>query len=97
VDSGVLSGDALGVVENLADHEAQHVTALKDLLESVGATPVEKPTFTFPRRRTVDLEPRHPGGGGEHRWRRGRARRCSELAARRSPVRQRGFPRGPDP
>ena len=48
VDSGVLSGDALGVVENLADHEAQHVTALKDLLESVGATPVEKPTFTFP-------------------------------------------------
>jgi hypothetical protein len=48
VDSGVLSGDALGVVENLAGHEAQHVTALKDLLESVGATPVEKPTFTFP-------------------------------------------------
>jgi Ferritin-like domain len=48
VDSGVLSGDALGVVENLADHEAQHVTALKDLLNSVGATPVEKPTFTFP-------------------------------------------------
>jgi hypothetical protein len=48
VDSGVLSGDALGVVENLADHEAQHVRALKELLESVGATPVEKPTFTFP-------------------------------------------------
>ena len=48
VDSGVLSGDALGVVENLASHEAQHVTALKDLLESVGATPVEKPAFTFP-------------------------------------------------
>lgn len=42
------SGDALGVVENLADHEAQPVTALTDLLESVGATPVEKPTFTFP-------------------------------------------------
>jgi hypothetical protein len=48
VDSGVLSGDALGVVEKLADHEAQHVTALTDLLKSVGATPVEKPTFTFP-------------------------------------------------
>jgi hypothetical protein len=48
VNSGVLSGDALGVVENLASHEAQHVTALKDLLESVGATPVEKPNFTFP-------------------------------------------------
>src|SRR5215212_856365 len=48
VDSGVLSGDALGVVENLASHEAQHVEAIVGLLESVGATPVEKPTFTFP-------------------------------------------------
>src|SRR5918994_1252542 len=48
VDSGVLSGDALGVVENLASHEAQHVDAIVGLLESVGATPVEKPNFTFP-------------------------------------------------
>jgi hypothetical protein len=48
VGSGVISGDALGVVENLADHEAQHVTALTDPLNSVGPTPVEKPTFTFP-------------------------------------------------
>jgi hypothetical protein len=48
VDSGVLSGDALGVVEKLASHEAQHVEAIVGLLESVGATPVEKPTFTFP-------------------------------------------------
>jgi len=48
LDAGVLSGDALGVVENLADHEAQHVDALVGLLDSVGATPVEKPTFTFP-------------------------------------------------
>jgi hypothetical protein len=48
LDAGVLSGDALGVVQNLADHEAQHVTAITDLLNSVGATPVEKPTFTFP-------------------------------------------------
>ena len=48
VGSGVLSGDALGVVENLADYEAQHVTALTDPLNSVGPTPVEKPTFTFP-------------------------------------------------
>jgi len=49
VDSGVLLGEVLGVVENLADHEAQHVTALTDPLNSVGATPVEKPpTFTFP-------------------------------------------------
>jgi Ferritin-like domain len=48
LDADVLSGDALGVVENLADHESQHVDALKGLLDSVGATPVEKPTFTFP-------------------------------------------------
>jgi hypothetical protein len=48
LDAGVLSGDALGVVENLESHESQHVTAITDLLNSVGATPVEKPTFTFP-------------------------------------------------
>ncbi|MBA3491892.1 MAG: ferritin-like domain-containing protein [Rubrobacteraceae bacterium] len=48
LDAGVLSGDALGVVENLASHEAQHVDALVGLIESVGATPVEKPTLTFP-------------------------------------------------
>ena len=48
LDAGVLSGDALGVVENLESHESQHVDALIGLLESVGATPVEKPTFTFP-------------------------------------------------
>ena len=48
LDSGTLSGDALGVVQNLESHESQHVDALIGLLESVGATPVEKPTFTFP-------------------------------------------------
>jgi len=48
LDAGVLSGDALGVVENLESHESQHVTAITDLLNSVGATPVSKPTFTFP-------------------------------------------------
>ena len=36
VDSGVLLGEVLGVVENLADHEAQSVTALTDPLNSVG-------------------------------------------------------------
>jgi hypothetical protein len=48
LDAGVLSGDALGVVMNLADHESQHVDAIIGLLDSVGATPVEKPTFTYP-------------------------------------------------
>ena len=37
-----------GVVENLESHESQHVDALVGLLDSVGATPVEKPTFTYP-------------------------------------------------
>src|SRR5918992_4142013 len=32
VDSGVLSGDALGVAENLADHQAQHADAIAGLL-----------------------------------------------------------------
>ena len=48
LDAGVLSGDALGVVTNLADHEAQHVDAIIGLLDGAGATPVEKPTFTYP-------------------------------------------------
>lgn len=48
LDAGVLSGDALGVVTNLADHEAQHVDAIIGLLDGAGETPVEKPTFTFP-------------------------------------------------
>jgi len=48
LDAGVLSGDALGVVENLFDHESQHVDAIIGLLEGAGATPVEKPEFVFP-------------------------------------------------
>ncbi len=48
LDAGVLSGDALGVVENLASHEQQHVDAIIGLLEGAGATPVEKPEFVFP-------------------------------------------------
>jgi hypothetical protein len=48
LDAGVLSWDALGVVTNLADHESQHVDAITGLLDSVGATPAEKPTFTYP-------------------------------------------------
>ena len=48
LDAGVLSGEALGVVENLASHEQQHVDAIIGLLEGAGATPVEKPEFVFP-------------------------------------------------
>ena len=48
LNAGVLSGEALGVVQNLASHESQHVDALVSLIKSVGATPVPKPTLTFP-------------------------------------------------
>jgi hypothetical protein len=48
LDAGVLSGNALAVVQALADHEAQHVTALTDLITQYGGTPVAKPEFVFP-------------------------------------------------
>jgi ferritin-like protein len=48
LDAGVLSGDALGVVTNLHDHEEQHIDAIIGLLEGAGATPVAKPEFVFP-------------------------------------------------
>jgi hypothetical protein len=48
VDSGVLSGSALGVVINLRDHELAHVDALIGLIQQFGGTPVAKPEFTFP-------------------------------------------------
>ncbi len=48
LDAGVLSGDALAVVENLQSHEAQHAEALTGLIEQFGGTPVAKPEFVFP-------------------------------------------------
>ncbi len=48
LDAGVLSGDALAVVQATADHENQHVDAITSLLEGAGAKPVAKPEFTFP-------------------------------------------------
>lgn len=48
LDSGVLSGDALAVVQNLFAHESAHVDALIGLITENGGTPVAKPTFTFP-------------------------------------------------
>ncbi|MDQ3387417.1 MAG: ferritin-like domain-containing protein [Actinomycetota bacterium] len=48
VDSGVLTEVSLPTVTNLRDHELAHVDAIIGLLEGVGATPVEKPEFTFP-------------------------------------------------
>ncbi len=48
LDAGVLSGQALGVVTNLRDHEAAHVDAITAALQGAGATPAPKPQFTFP-------------------------------------------------
>jgi len=48
LDAGVLSGDALAVVENLRSHEAQHAEAITGLIEQFGGTPVAKPEFVFP-------------------------------------------------
>jgi len=48
LDAGVLSGDALAVVEAIYDHEVQHVDALIALIEEFGGTPVAEPEFVFP-------------------------------------------------
>jgi len=48
LDTGLLSGDALAVVEALFDHESQHVDAIIGLIEQFGGTPVAKPEFVFP-------------------------------------------------
>lgn len=46
--AGVLSGNALAVIQNTAAHEQAHVEAIIGYLQGAGATPVEKPQFTFP-------------------------------------------------
>ena len=48
LDAGVLSGSALSQVTATGDHENQHVDAIIGLLQGAGATPVEKPEFTYP-------------------------------------------------
>ena len=48
LDAGVLSGQALGVVINLRDHEQAHVDFISTALQGAGATPAPKPQFTFP-------------------------------------------------
>ena len=43
-----LGGDAMKLAKELADHEAQHVNALKQAIRSLGAKPVKSPSFSFP-------------------------------------------------
>lgn len=41
------AGAAMGAITTIRDHENQHVAFLKTTLESLGKTPVSKPTFDF--------------------------------------------------
>ncbi|MBA2361159.1 MAG: ferritin-like domain-containing protein [Actinobacteria bacterium] len=43
-----LSSEVMSVAKELADHEQQHVDALKATIEKLGGTPAAKPAFTFP-------------------------------------------------
>jgi hypothetical protein len=48
LDSGVLSGDALTVIQAIFDSESAHVGVLTAGIQGAGATPVAEPQFTFP-------------------------------------------------
>jgi rubrerythrin len=47
IDGGALSGDFLAIARLIADHEATHVTALRQTIKSLKGTPVGKPAFDF--------------------------------------------------
>jgi hypothetical protein len=48
VGSGVLSGDALAVVGQLAETEQAHVDVITAGIQGAGGTPAPEPQFTFP-------------------------------------------------
>ena len=48
VGSGVLSGDALAVVQQLAETEQAHVDVITAGIQGAGGTPAPEPQFTFP-------------------------------------------------
>lgn len=43
----VPAGAALGAITTIRDHENQHIAFLKTTIQSLGKTPVSKPTFDF--------------------------------------------------
>ena len=45
--NGLLTGDVRTVVAQIARHEAQHVTFLRNAISGAGGTPVSRPTFDF--------------------------------------------------
>lgn len=48
VDSGILSGRELALVEPIAEHEAAHVAALTSTIKDLGGEPVAEPNFKYP-------------------------------------------------
>jgi hypothetical protein len=48
ISGNVLSGRELELVTPIRDHEQAHVTALTQVVRSLGGTPAEKPRFMFP-------------------------------------------------
>ena len=48
VGAGILSGDALAVVQQLADTEQAHADVLTAAIQGAGGTPTPEPQFTFP-------------------------------------------------
>jgi hypothetical protein len=48
IAGGILEGRELELVDPIAQHEAAHVTALTDTINSLGGTPADKPQFTYP-------------------------------------------------
>ncbi len=48
VGAGILSGDALAVVQQLAATEQAHVDVLTTAIQGAGGTPAPEPQFTFP-------------------------------------------------
>lgn len=45
--SGLIPADAQPIYNQIAKHEQQHVIFLKNTIDSLGADPVQKPTFDF--------------------------------------------------
>jgi rubrerythrin len=50
LSNGVVSGRARELVEPIRDHEQAHVDLLTKTINDLGGTPVEKPTFKFPKK-----------------------------------------------
>ncbi|RCK71166.1 ferritin-like domain-containing protein [Desertihabitans brevis] len=48
LDSGVLGGRDLELVEPIRDHEQAHVEAVTQTITDLGGEPVDKPSFMFP-------------------------------------------------